>query len=72
MRWKVKAYLEKHNITPYRLWKESGLAQTTVYALSHDKGERIDLTTLGTLIETLERLTRRQIEPGELLEVNRG
>jgi DNA-binding Xre family transcriptional regulator len=69
--WKIKQLLEQHGITPYRLWKESGLAQKTVYTLSHDKGDRADLGTLGTLVSTLERLTGQTITPNDVLEVVR-
>ena len=71
MKWKIRQLLEKHNITPYRLWKESGLAQKTIYTLSHDKGERADLGTLGTLVSTLEKLTGQTVTPNDLLEVVR-
>jgi DNA-binding Xre family transcriptional regulator len=71
VKWKIKTLLEQHNITPYRLWKESGLAQKTVYTLSHDKGERADLRTLGTLVDTLEKLTGATVTPNDLLEVVR-
>ena len=71
MRWRIKAYLQAARITPYRLWKESGLAQSTVYALAKDRGDRADLATLGRLVETLERLTGRTVTPNDLLEVVR-
>jgi DNA-binding Xre family transcriptional regulator len=72
VKWKLKSFLEQNQITAYRVWKESGLAQSTVYTLSNDKGDRADLATLGTLIETLERLTGKVITPNDLLEVARG
>lgn len=71
MKWKIRSYLESHNLTPYRLWRESGLAQRTVYTLAHDKGDRADLGTLGTLIATLEKLTGETLTPNDLLEVVR-
>ena len=71
MRWKVKAYLAEHNITPYRLWKESGLAQRTIYTLSQDRGDRADMATLGRLVDALERLTGGTVTPNDLLEVVR-
>lgn len=71
MKWKIKSYLEAHKLTAYRIWKESGLAQRTVYTLASDKGDRADLGTLGTLLETLERLTGETLTPNDLLEVVR-
>lgn len=71
MRWRLKQYLEENGITPYRLWKDSGLAQQTVYTLAQNKGDRVDLNTLGTVLATLERLTRRRVSLDDLLEVIR-
>ena len=71
MNWKIKQLLEQHKITPYRLWKESGLARQTVYTLAHDKGDRVDLGTLGTVLHSLERLTGKRIELTDVLEVVR-
>ena len=71
MNWKIKQLLEQHNITPYRLWKESGLARQTVYTLAHDKGDRVDLGTLGTVLHCLERLTGKRVELTDVLEVVR-
>ena len=71
MNWKIKQLLEQHNITPYRLWKESGLARQTIYTLAHDKGDRVDLGTLGTVLQSLERLTGKRVELADVLEVVR-
>ena len=71
VKWRIKAFLTEHNITPYRVWKESGLAQKTVYTLAHDRGDRADLGTLGALVDALERLTGKPVTPNDLLEVVR-
>lgn len=71
MKWKLRAYLDAHKLTPYRLWKESGLARQTVYTLAHDKGDRVDLATLGTVLHTLEKLTGKRVELPDVLEVVR-
>jgi hypothetical protein len=68
-RWKVKDFLTAHGITPYRLWKDSKLAQKTVYTLANDKGDRIDLGTFGRVVSTLSRLTGQPVTPNDLLEV---
>jgi DNA-binding Xre family transcriptional regulator len=57
--------LEEKGWTPYRLAKESGIPQPTVYRLLSERGEtetRIALKTLDTLCDTLECTV------GELLE----
>jgi DNA-binding Xre family transcriptional regulator len=71
VKWKVRTFLDANNITPYRLWKDSGLARQTVYTLSHDKGERVDLGTLGVILATLGKLTQRPVELSDVLEVVR-
>ena len=71
VKWKIRQLLEQHNITPYRLWKDSGLARQTVYTLAHDKGDRVDLGTLGTVLFTLEKLTGKTVQLDDLLEVVR-
>jgi DNA-binding Xre family transcriptional regulator len=69
--WKLKQLLEQHNITPYRLWRESGLARQTVYTLAHNKGDRVDLGTLGAVLLTLEKLLGRRMVLDDVLEVVR-
>ena len=71
MKWKVRAFLDANNITPYRLWKDSGLARQTVYTLAHDKGDRVDLGTLGAVLSTLGKLVNRPVELSDVLEVVR-
>jgi DNA-binding Xre family transcriptional regulator len=69
--WKIKELLSKHKITPYRLWKESGLARQTVYTLAHNKGDRVDLGTLGSVLHALERIIEERVELSDVLEVIR-
>jgi DNA-binding Xre family transcriptional regulator len=71
VRWKIRQLLEQHNITPYRLWKDSGLARQTVYTLAHDKGDRVDLGTLGAVLHTLEKLIGKPVRLDDVLEVVR-
>lgn len=71
VRWKIRAFLDANNITPYRLWKDSGLARQTVYTLAHDKGDRVDLGTLAAVLSTLGTLVNRPVEISDVLEVIR-
>jgi DNA-binding Xre family transcriptional regulator len=71
MKWKMSQFLKAHNITAYRLQKESGISPPTVYGIARDKGERIDMNTFNRLIITLERLTGKTIVTDDLLEVER-
>ena len=69
IRLNIGSYLEQKNITPYRLVKESGLAPNTVYTLARTSAKRIDLDTLGSIVEALTRLTGQPVTPNDLLEV---
>jgi DNA-binding Xre family transcriptional regulator len=69
IRLNIGSYLEQKNITPYRLVKESGLAPNTVYNLARTPAKRIDLDTLGSIVEALTRLTGKTVTPNDLLEV---
>lgn len=72
MKWKVKEFLERHNRTPYALWKASGLSRTTVYAITGGQMDGLQFETLGKLIGGLEQITGRQVELGDVLEIVRG
>ncbi len=69
IRLNIGSYLQQKNITPYRLVKESGLAPNTVYTLARTSAKRIDLDTLGSIVEALTRLTGQPVTPNDLLEV---
>lgn len=75
MRWKLKEYLEAHNLTAYQLWKASGLSKTGLYNLVTPKGlERaagVEFDTLAKVISGLEKLTGKRVEPNDVLEVVR-
>lgn len=64
------SYLERHNITAYRLVKEveGRVAPNTVYSLARRPAQRIDLTTVGVLMKALEQLTGKKVEFSEMLE----
>ena len=68
VRWKVKAYLEAHNLTPYRLRKESGLAQGTVYRLVNGDTVNLNAATLDATIKTLRKLTGEHVDISDVLE----
>ncbi len=69
IRLNIGSYLQQKNITPYRLVKESGLAPNTVYTLARSPAKRVDLDTLGSIVEALTRLTGQPVTPNDLLEV---
>ncbi|MEX2501247.1 MAG: helix-turn-helix transcriptional regulator [Trueperaceae bacterium] len=68
IRWTVRPYLDRHNLTPYRLMKESGLAQGTVYRLVRGETTTLNAETLDRIMTTLRRLTGEDVQIGDLLE----
>ena len=68
LQWKLKGYLDRHGITPYKLWKESGLSRPTVYAMAKPETGAA-LESLNAVIATLTRLTGQPVTPNDLLEV---
>jgi predicted transcriptional regulator len=66
--WKIKPLIDAHGITPYRLMKESGLAQGTVYRLVHGDTSTVNAETLDRVMTTLRRLTGKRVEIADLLE----
>lgn len=65
--WTVKPLLKKHKITPYRLMKESGLAQGTIYRLVNGDTRSLNADTLDRVMGALRRLTGEEIEISDLL-----
>ena len=59
--------LAEHDITPYRLSKESGVAMNTVYAIVKDETKRIDKATLYAILVALQNLTNRTYEVSDIV-----
>jgi hypothetical protein len=66
----LKPFLDRHNVTAYRLVQETKghVAQRTVYGLA--RGEMTDarLTTVASLITALRTLTGKPVTVSDLLE----
>ena len=65
--WTIRPLLQRHGITPYRLMKESGLAQGTVYRLVRGDTRSLNADTLDRVMTALRRLTNESIDVGDLL-----
>lgn len=67
----LKHYLDVNGLTAYRLAQASRgrVSRGTVYALARGSAVRVDLSTLGAVITTLEELTGREVTPADLLTV---
>lgn len=68
VRWKVYEILEAHDISVYRLMKESGLAQGTVYRLVKGDTSTVNAETLDRVMTTLRRLTGERLQISDLIE----
>lgn len=65
--WTVRPLLKQYGVTPYRLMKESGLAQGTIYRLVNGDTRSLNADTLDKVMAALRRLTGADIQVGDLL-----
>ena len=65
----LRQYLERYGLSASRLAEAARgrLSRGTVYALARGSIQRLDLTTLGTVMTVLEELTGQEVMPGDLL-----
>jgi DNA-binding Xre family transcriptional regulator len=70
VKWKLKEYLDQHDITPYRLAQEvhGELSQKGVYRLVDQGLGGVRFDTLSAVIKGLRTITGREVTPNELLE----
>ena len=66
--WKLREYLDAHNVSAYALTKAVDLAPNTVYALARGDQSRLDLAVLDKVIAGLEQLTGQTVTFNDLLE----
>lgn len=66
--WKLREYLDQHEVSAYALTKAADLAPNTVYALARGDQGRVDLVVLDKVIGALEQLTGQRVSVGDLLE----
>jgi DNA-binding Xre family transcriptional regulator len=65
-------YLRTKNVSAYRLAQETAgrVARGSVFALARgERVKRVDLETLGEVMDALERITGHPVTPNDLLEV---
>jgi DNA-binding Xre family transcriptional regulator len=68
MKWKLKSYLEEHDLTPHQLALESKLSVNTIYPMARGKAERVSLQTLDRVATALDKLTGQHVSLCDLLE----
>lgn len=66
--WKLRDYLDQHEVSAYALTKAADLAPNTVYALARGDQGRVDLAVLDKVIGALEQLTGQRVTFDDLLE----
>ena len=71
MIWKAKEFLAQHQITAYKLKKESGIGQGTVYRLAKNEADGVELDTLDAVLTALCQLTGKNVKLTDILEFRR-
>jgi hypothetical protein len=68
--WKLKPFLEHHNISAYALAKQVApkLASNTVYSLVRETPKRVDMESLEMILIALKELTGKKVDIPQLLE----
>ncbi len=66
--WKLREYLDRHEVSAYALTKVTDLAPSTVYALARGAQGRVDLEVLDKVLSALEGLTGERVSVCDLLE----
>ncbi|MHA0044362.1 hypothetical protein [Deinococcus sp. PEB2-63] len=70
LRLNLGGYLQRHQLTAYRLAQavEGRVSANTVYTLARKPAQRIDLSTVGEVLEALGRLTGEPVSITDMLE----
>lgn len=68
LRWKLREILDTHEITPYRLTKESGLAFSTVYRIAGGTTDALHGKTADAILTALHRITGKNFNLSDLVE----
>ena len=59
----VKAFVDGQDLTPYRFWKDTGIARKTAYDLYNDKNHLPSARSLNLICE------RYQIQPNTVIQL---
>lgn len=68
LRWKLRELLDSHDITPYRLTKESGLAFSTIYRITGGNTDALHGKTADAILTALHRLTGEHFSLSDIVE----
>ncbi|GGS40560.1 helix-turn-helix domain-containing protein [Deinococcus knuensis] len=69
--WKLRAYLQAHGITPYRLAKAlPEMRQATIYRLAAEETpQSVSFDVLSQVIAGLRRVTGEDVTPNDLIAI---
>jgi DNA-binding Xre family transcriptional regulator len=69
IRWKLREYIEEHNLSALSVEVKAGIGRNSIYRLTRADGPRlIDRQTLAKVICALRELTGSSVEVSDLLE----
>lgn len=68
LQWKLEDLLERHDVSAYRLAKESGVGLTTIYRIKNNRTNTVQGQVLEAILQALLVLTGKRHGIGDLLE----
>ena len=68
LRFNLGKYLDRHQISAYRVVQVSKLSPNTVYSLARQPAQRIDLDTVSAVLAGLETITGQAVPITDLIE----
>lgn len=68
-KWRLKEFLDQHDLTVAALIQVTGLSSNTLYPLARGETSQVGLETLGKIILGLEALTGVRPKLEEIMEV---
>ena len=68
VKWKLKEYLDRHELSVYALTKTSDLSPNTVYTIARGDTNQVKLETLAGLFKGLRKLTGEEVSFEDVLE----
>jgi predicted transcriptional regulator len=73
IQWKLRAFLEAHNITAYKLAQAAQIAPPNIYRMLKGEGPKMfDREVLGRIIRALRVLTGKPVSVADVLEEEPG
>lgn len=74
VQWRLKEFLERERITPYKLMKltQGRVSKNTIGSAVRNDLNGVQFSTLAAIIEVLESNIGREISISELIEVRRN